>query len=439
MKKILAATADSDIISIIDTACKKYSAYFDFDICADTEEIIKYINYELPEIKVLDFTSEIIDCYTLLETIGADPWLHNGGIIAIAADIEQLEAIEEEKNSNILIVQTRQQFTANFLRLLQILWQNQQFLFSRGMQEQLGATETGSFVCSNDPIDIQVYTSFLLNYLYSSNRINTDTRSKLQTVLMELLFNALEHGNCGITYEEKTAWLEQGNDILTFIKQKALLPENKKKRIHISYRIDSKKTEFLIKDDGEGFDWKSRVNKKVNPDIHGMGIHISENLVSGLTYNEKGNEVGFFINTKEKASANTIPGIMSPYETVDYKDKEVVCLQNERTNNLFFIVSGKYAVYADRKLVSVLTTNDMFIGEMAFLLNDRRSATILSIGNGKLIKIPKDVFLNLLRTNPHYGIFLSKLLAQRLLIQTQKTMALNKELTEIRKNAATNV
>jgi len=424
MKRILAATTDDSIIASINAACKKYAAYFDFDIYGDTEEIIKYINYDLPEIKILDFTSESIDCDKILGTISFDPWLHNGGIIAVAGDIEQLKLIEEKKNSNILIVQTRQQFTANFLRLLQILWQNQQFLFSRGMQEQLGATESGSFVCGNDPTDLQVYTGFLLNYLYSANRIDTATREKLRTVLMELLFNALEHGNCGITYEEKTAWLEQGNDILSLIKEKALLPQNQKKRIHISYEIDIERTGFVIKDDGNGFDWRSRVQKKVDPGLHGMGIHISENLVSDLTYNEKGNEVSFFINMVQKNTANTVPGIMAEYEAFNYKDKEVVCLQNERTNNLFFIVSGRYAVYSGRKLISVLTPKDMFIGEMAFLLNERRSATILSVGNGKLIKIPKDVFLKLIRANPHYGIFLSRLIAQRLYEQTQKNIAL---------------
>ena len=155
-----------------------------------------------------------------------------------------------------------------------------------------------------------------------------------------------------------------------------------------------------------------------------MGIHISENLVSDLTYNEKGNEVSFFINTAQKNTENTVPGIMAEYEAFNYKDKEVVCLQNERTNNLFFIVSGRYAVYSGRKLISVLTPKDMFIGEMAFLLNERRSATILSVGNGKLIKIPKDVFLKLIRANPHYGIFLSRLIAQRLYEQTHKNIVL---------------
>ena len=160
-------------------------------------------------------------------------------------------------------------------------------------------------------------------------------------------------------------------------------------------------------------------------------MKLSSELVKNLCYNEKGNEVTFEI-TNLKDEANTVPGIMIPFATAEYTNKQVVCLQNEPTNNLFFIVSGRYAVYAERKLVSILTPSDMFIGEMAFLLNDRRSATILSIGNGKLIKIPKVSFLNLIRKNPHYGIFLSKLLAQRLQIQTQKNVKLNNELLELK-------
>ena len=99
---------------------------------------------------------------------------------------------------------------------------------------------------------------------------------------------------------------------------------------------------------------------------------------------------------------------------------------------MYFIVSGRYGVYADGKLVSVLTPDDMFIGEMAFLLNDRRSATILSAGEGKLIRIPKVSFLNLIRKNPHYGIFLSKLLAQRVVRQNNRTVELSAEIKDLK-------
>jgi len=121
-------------------------------------------------------------------------------------------------------------------------------------------------------------------------------------------------------------------------------------------------------------------------------------------------------------AVNTIPGIMKPFDTIEYKNKEVVCRENEMSNDLFFIVSGRFAVYVKKKLVNVLTPNDMFIGEMAFLLNDRRTATVVSVGSCRVIKVPKSAFLSLIRKNPHYGIFLSKVLAQRLVNQTSATI-----------------
>ena len=52
----------------------------------------------------------------------------------------------------------------------------------------------------------------------------------------------------------------------------------------------------------------------------------------------------------------------------------------------------------------------------------------------KLIRIPKVSFLNLIRKNPHYGIFLSKLLAQRLVRQTHRSVSLLNEVTELKKS-----
>jgi hypothetical protein len=50
---------------------------------------------------------------------------------------------------------------------------------------------------------------------------------------------------------------------------------------------------------------------------------------------------------------------------------------------------------------------------------------------GKLLRIPKADFLLMIRQNPHYGIFLSKILAQRLVKQTTQTMELKKQLNEV--------
>jgi len=72
----------------------------------------------------------------------------------------------------------------------------------------------------------------------------------------------------------------------------------------------------------------------------------------------------------------------------------------------------------------------MFSGEMSFLLNAKRSSTILAVGNCKLIKIPKGDFLQMIRKNPHYGLFLSRMLAQRLEKQTHRTIELNAQIAK---------
>jgi CRP-like cAMP-binding protein len=51
---------------------------------------------------------------------------------------------------------------------------------------------------------------------------------------------------------------------------------------------------------------------------------------------------------------------------------------------------------------------------MSFLLNDRRSATVVSEGRSVLYKISKNEFMNVVKEKPHYGILLARLIAQRL-------------------------
>lgn len=432
MKKILVSSSNKDVIDTVKEGCNKFSNYFDYIICPDTEEALSFIDYELPEIKIIDFTSEDIDTNRILSSIDSDPWLHNGGIVAIVKNQASVQAVEEKKDPNILIVQTVSNFKENFQRLLKILWCNQKFLFNRGMQERMGGQEKGGFVSDNDPMDIRLFTSFLVNYLYCTNRINEEGRFSLQTSLMELLTNALEHGNCNISYEEKSKWLVNGGNILDLIKEKTKDPAIAAKKIKITYIIGKEKTTFKIIDEGDGFDWKSILKVDYTEDTHGRGIMLTKTMVTNICYNEKGNEVTIEIDNQINET-NYIPGIMVPFKTISYEPRQIVCKQDEPTNDLFFIVSGRYGVYTDGKLISVLTPNDMFIGEMAFLLNDHRSATILSAGDGKLIKIPKVSFVNLIRKNPHYGIFLSKLLAQRVVRQNQKTLQLTEELNELKK------
>lgn len=431
MKKILTASTNPSVIQTVQTTCAFYNSFFSADVMDDTEKIIQYIDYELPEIKVLDFTSEEIDCERILNVINHDAWLHYGGVIAVCKNEDQVSELEELKDNNMITIQTVKNFVHHFSRILRILWQNQQFLFNRGMQDIIGGQEGGSFICGNDPMDIRFYTNFLVSYLYNTNRIGPDDRFKLQMTFSELLTNAVEHGNLGITYQDKTNWMMEGKDMLELLTSRMHDPKYSDRKIHIEYNIGKNESTFKIQDDGDGFDWRKMSTEKTDEDeLHGRGIALSREMVSELFYNEKGNEVTFKIQNIQNQS-NTIPGIMSDFDKIEYNDKQVVIREGEASNNLFFILSGRFAVYINNKLNNVLTPNDLFIGEMAFLLNDRRTATILAIGKCQLIKIPKADFLALIRKNPHYGIFLSKMLAQRLVRQTKNTIELKKQLSEL--------
>ena len=431
MKSIPIVSKTATTIQAFRSACEKSSGVFVPVFLSQQDEVISYFNYELPEIKIIDFGDPTLSADELMKCIHADPWLLFGGIIAVVNNHQEKSSLERQRDPNILLVLRRPDFEKNCERLLRILNRNQQFLFNRGMQQQMNTNETGSFISDNDPIDILFYCSLITGYLYNTNRINDEGRSAVQGALMELLLNAVEHGNCKITYDEKTAWLSDGKNMLDLIAEKSKEDEASKKKVYISYEISNVRTRISVRDDGEGFDWKSRLAGDMTAGLHGMGIKLAESFVSRVTYNDKGNEATFEIANQRDAT-NSIPVIMQEQQILNFEDKEVVCRQNELSNDLYYIRTGKYAVYVKRKLVTVLNPNDIFIGEMSFLLNDRRSATIISIGTGSLVKIPKMEFNTLIRQHPHYGIFLSRLLAQRLARQSNQTVQIRNEFTKMK-------
>lgn len=406
MKSIPIISKKASTVAAFRSACGRSAGEFIPIILSKNEETISYFHYELPEIKIVDFGDGETDARALMKVIHEDPWLLFGGIIAIVNNHQEKNALERDRDANILLVLRRADFEANVDRILRILTQNKQFLFNRGMQQQMNTNETGSFTSDNDPMDILFYCNLITNYLYNTNRINDEGRSGVQGALMELLLNAVEHGNCKISYDEKTAWLSAGKNMLDLISEKSKDPQARDKKVYISYDISNLRTRISVRDDGDGFDWRKRLAAELTAGLHGMGIKLAESFVSSVSYNSSGNEASFEIANQRDAT-NSIPVIMQEQQVLNFEDRQIVCRENELTNDMYYIRSGKYAVYVQRKLVTVLNPNDIFIGEMSFLLNDRRSATIMSVGSGSLVKIPKMVFISLIRERPHYGIFLA--------------------------------
>ena len=111
--------------------------------------------------------------------------------------------------------------------------------------------------------------------------------------LTELLVNAVEHGNLGITYEEKT---RLGNSLewTREVERRLALPENVDKYAEVQFERSEDRIYFLIRDQGAGFDFQRFLT--IDPQrafhTHGRGIAIANRLsFSHLEYRGKGNEV----------------------------------------------------------------------------------------------------------------------------------------------------
>lgn len=109
----------------------------------------------------------------------------------------------------------------------------------------------------------------------------------------ELILNALEHGNLGITYEEKTQLVQAGcwrEEVIR--RQNDPRHQHKKVRLHLLKQHNH--LELYIRDDGEGFNWypylECSEDRLHHP--HGRGIALAKELCfDRLMYSEKGNEL----------------------------------------------------------------------------------------------------------------------------------------------------
>ena len=111
--------------------------------------------------------------------------------------------------------------------------------------------------------------------------------------LSELLTNSVEHGNLGIGYDQKSrlnaegTWRQEVERLLQ-------LPEHAHKQVEVEFDRCDGELRFLIRDQGEGFDWDDYL--EISPerafDNHGRGIALAAGVsFSRLEYRGCGNEV----------------------------------------------------------------------------------------------------------------------------------------------------
>ncbi|MFZ2959682.1 MAG: response regulator [Candidatus Ozemobacteraceae bacterium] len=129
----------------------------------------------------------------------------------------------------------------------------------------------------------------------TEGRIPPSERLGILIGLLEIIINAIEHGNLDITYDEKTTALAGGpEDWLRLVTDRMAKAPYKDRSVLIQFQMDGESCEWTITDDGNGFDWK-KVPDPHNPEnlmaTHGRGIILTRLNFDDVSYLGKGNQV----------------------------------------------------------------------------------------------------------------------------------------------------
>lgn len=385
---------------------------------------IERISYEIFDIMIIDYSNWAI-AFAALDRVIDDPWFHNLPIITVSNSSESNHQLRSHKEINIIVTLSTQNCKETLNETLALIRCNNQLLTNRhtiSYYKNININDS----CSIYPslISIEVFKNLFTNFLFNTYLIDHNHRNRLKIALTELLNNALEHGICEIGFEEKREWLKKGHTISELINKK----EFNGKYIDIEYTINPETTTITIDDNGKGFDWNAfiRPNKQIPyTSPNGRGIIMATTSIDDILYNNAGNIVSLRIENLENI-ATSLPMFISEFSKEIIPPNDIIIKENSPSNYLYFISKGTFDVLVKGEKITTLTPYDILTGEMAFLSNNKRSATVIANELCEVIKISKDDFLRIIKRFPYYALFLARIESYRLtLLNQSKTQLLS--------------
>ncbi|MBF0508586.1 MAG: response regulator [Deltaproteobacteria bacterium] len=129
----------------------------------------------------------------------------------------------------------------------------------------------------------------------ASNIVKVEELSGLSIGLYEIILNAMEHGNLEINFDEKTRLIET-NTYLDAITERKCYAAFKSRTVKVISHINRTRIKVVVKDNGPGFDWRSKIGELEEMDPmellnHGRGILLARINFDEIRYNDAGNVV----------------------------------------------------------------------------------------------------------------------------------------------------
>jgi DNA-binding response OmpR family regulator len=150
------------------------------------------------------------------------------------------------------------------------------------------------------PNDFSLVMQVAKNLVESTLPLNEKNRYHIILGLSEIINNAIEHGNLGITFEEKSNALKASRFYPLAI-ERAHKEPFKDRVVTIRSRVfpQLRRIEYFIADQGSGFDWRSLPDPKDKRNLlnrNGRGIMMARYAFDEMNYSNIGNEVTLVVN-----------------------------------------------------------------------------------------------------------------------------------------------
>lgn len=381
---------------------------FEFVLSKDPSETIHFLEYIMPQFAIFDLDDTSFSNPENFQTIAHDHWLSNTGVFGIKEDKSELGGIEFP----FFYIFSPFEILTQMPKILSVLMRNENLLFRAGIIQDIG--NKGVFIIQSEIDDVKAYAELIASNLSNRGLIQTPKKYAVIFALNEMLINAIEHGNCEITTEEKKAWMDSDRKIRELVDLKKKDPRIAGRIVTLEYELLETKILITITDKGKGFDFDSFLNADLLQvtGFSGRGILMTKCFIDSITYHKPGNKVTLEISYD---TPNTkLPLGLEEHRVIELAAGDTLFQKGEKSDGLYFIVKGEFEAWIDGKIVSILDSSDVFIGEMAFLLRHRRTATVKAKTASQVIFISARDWIDTIRKYPMYGVYLSRILARKL-------------------------
>lgn len=254
----------------------------------DGREALDSISAELPDLVLTDLRMPSMDGLELVETLKQDhPLLPVVLMTSKGSERIAVRALKAGASSYVPKSVLKLELADTVRQVLEIAETTRR---QREILRYLSKCET-TFELANDPKLLGPFVGYLLENLNRLGFGNESMRTQMGIALLEALSNALIHGNLQLDSGLRRTDREEFDRL---VEERCQQDPYRKRRIHCLVKESMERIEYVIRDEGAGFDPNSLPDPTTPENllnVCGRGIMLIKTFMDEVVFNQRGNEI----------------------------------------------------------------------------------------------------------------------------------------------------